>query len=106
MQFLILHQGIKTECLSAFIMDEEIFLQTDLAARREDRNNIRSSCQRQMMQVVATVERASAGTSVGVGVDRCAQNSNRASLVEDFRPASAASRNKGFKTRRGAREVV
>ncbi len=77
-----------------------------LAARREDRNDIRSCRQRQVVQVVTTVERASAGTSVSIGVDRSTQQTDGAGLAEHLRPAGATSRNKGFKTRRGAREVV
>ena len=58
------------------------------------------------MQVVTTVERSGAGSGVRVQVDRCAQQSDRASLVEELYPAGATSRNEGLETRRGAREVV
>lgn len=67
-----------------------------LAARREDRNNKLSRSQHQVMQVMTTVKRTSAGTGVRVEVDRCAQNSDCASLVEDFQPAGAAGRNEGL----------
>src|SRR5262245_30752405 len=82
-------------------------LQPRLAAGREDRHSVSiGRAERQLVEVVASVESPRLGAGIGVGIDLRAEDTSVSRIVEDLQPARTAGRNDLLETRRGARERV